>query len=172
MNVITIFSIISALFLFGFIIWGIVRFGLLPSYSCYSSKWDEAVPINSGNLWSFVTIIAAFLVLPGMLEVCAVSAWQFIAFLVPIYLIVISLTPDWQTNETQYIVHMIFAIFCISGGLFWVLFIMRAFRVFAVTLILLATLGIFTRRLRSSALFWLELLLFICVYAVIFMVLL
>ena len=78
---ITLFALISTLALFSFIGAGIIRFGLLRSYSSYSSKWGEAVPMNNMNLWSIVTFVAAFMLCPALLELGTASLWQFLGFL-------------------------------------------------------------------------------------------
>ena len=77
MTEISLFAILSAVILFSFISIGVIKFGLQNSYSGYSIKWGNAVPLNNMNLWSIVTIVAAFLLCPVMLELAAGSLLQF-----------------------------------------------------------------------------------------------
>lgn len=163
----TIFSIISTLLLFGFIIWGVMRFGLLGSYSHYARKWGEAVPLNSTNIWTIVTLVAAFLLAPAMIELGTASLWQFLGFLVPVYLIIVSLTPEWETKRTQYIVHCIGALVCAIGAFFWLTVIMDALFVFTLVLVFVATLALLTGTEKTSAIFWAEMVMFISVYLVV-----
>lgn len=167
-----LFAMISAFLLFSFIAFGVGRFGLLRSYSGYAAKWAEAVPMNNMNLWSVITTIAAFLVVPAMVEVGAMSAFQFLGFLVPIYLIVISLTPKWATDPTQFKVHCIFTGLCALGGLLWVLLVMHGVLYFFISLAFVLTFAMLSGKLKYSAIFWVEMLMFISVFMVLFMALL
>ena len=166
------FSIFSALLLFGFMAAGVVRFGLQPSYSDYSRFWENAVPINNMNLWSIVTCVAAFLICPALLELGTASIWQFLGFLVPVYLIVVTLTPDWYKNRKQFIVHTISAILCSIGAFLWCLFVMEAWVVLLLVAAFIFIVAIASGTGRSSLVFWLELFMFLSVYIVVFLALL
>ena len=168
----TFFSAISAILLFGFIITGVVCFGLQPSYSAYSSLWGKAVPMNNMNLWSVITLVAAFLLCPPLLELGVGSLWQFLGFLTPVYLIVVSLTPEWEINKTQHIIHMLFAILCVLGGLGWLVFIMHAYKALAIAMAFTAAMALFSGTARTSAVFWGEMLMFLSVYLTVFFALL
>ena len=169
---ITLFALMSILALFSFIGAGVVRFGLLPSYSSYSSKWGKAVPMNNMNLWSMVTFVAAFLLCPALLELGAASMWQFLGFLTPVYLITVSLTPEWETDRRQYIVHMIAAALCAVGGLGWLVIVMRSLKVLACVMAFIATMALFSGTAKSCWLFWAEMFMFVSVYATILLTIL
>ena len=160
----SVFGALSAIMLFGFIGLGVLRFGLLGSYSAYSSKWGAAVPMNNMNLWTIVTLVAAFLLCPALLELGAASPLQFLGFLTPVYLIVVSLTPDWQTDRTQYVVHMVFAALCFAGGLAWMLLVMRGFGILCGVAAFILALALLSGTQRSSAVFWTEMFMFASVY--------
>lgn len=169
---ITIFALISTLALFSFIGAGVARFGLLPSYSSYSSKWGAAVPMNNMNLWSVVTFVAAFLLCPVLLELGVASVWQFLGFLTPVYLITVSLTPEWETNKGQYVAHMIAAVLCSVGGLGWLVFVMHAFKVLACTFAFVMTMALFSGTAKPCWLFWVELFMFLSVYVTVLLTIL
>lgn len=169
---ITLFTLISTLALFSFIGAGVVRFGLLPSYSAYSSKWGQAVPMNNMNLWSVVTFVAAFLLCPALLELGAASMWQFLGFLTPVYLITVSLTPEWQTKLDQYKVHMIAAVLCATGGLGWLIFVMHALKVLGCVFAFIMTMALFSGTAKTSAIFWLEMFMFLSVYSTVLLAIL
>jgi len=160
----SIFSVISTLLLFGFIFAGVARFGLLPSYSDYAPFWGKAVPINNMNLWSVVTLVSAFLLCPALLELGTASAFQFLGFLVPLHLIVVSLTPRWKTDRRQCIIHFISAGLCALGGLLWLTLVMDAWRLLAIVGTFVLTLALFSGSLRSSAVFWGEMMMFLSVF--------
>lgn len=167
----TMFSVTSALLLFGLICWGVMRFGLLPSYSDYSRRWAKAVPMNNMNLWSLITAVSAFLLTPAMLELGVLSGWQFLGFLVPVYLICVALTPEWKTNPVQHRYHFIFAGLCAAGGIAWLLLVRHAYMVFGIVSVFCATIALLTGTAKSSFVFWAEMDMFVSVYAVVLMML-
>lgn len=164
---ITVFALLSAILLFGFIGAGVIRFGLLRSYSGYSSKWGAAVPMNNMNLWTIVTLVAAFLLCPALLELGIGSMWQFLGFLTPVYLIIVSLTPEWETNRTQRIIHVLFAVLCLIGGLGWLVFVMHAAKWLGGVAVFVATMALASGTAKESAVFWTEMVMFLSVYLVV-----
>lgn len=161
------FAIFSAVLLFGFIALGVIKFGLQPAYSSYSALWGNAVPINNMNLWSIVTLVAAFLICPVMLQVGAASTFQFLGFMVPIYLMVVSLTPNWFLGGKEFRVHYVCAIICMVCAILWMLVVMHALKIVIGTAIFVLALALFTGTLKSSDVFWLEMYMFLSVYVVI-----
>lgn len=168
---ISLFAILSAVILFSFISSGVIKFGLQNSYSGYSMKWGAKSPINNMNIWSVVTIVAAFLLCPVMLELAAGSIWQFLGFLTPIYLIVVSLTPDWYTGKGVFLVHAIAALLCMGGSLAWMVLVMHALKVVAVIGIFYLTIALLTGTMKTSMVFWLEMWLFVSVYVTVLLAL-
>lgn len=172
MGEILCFAIISTLLLFGFIVLGVNKFGLLHSYSTYAYEWPKVVPIKNMNLWSIITIAAAFLITPVLLELASASAIQFVAFLVPVYLMVVALTPEFLTNKKQGIIHRVFTVLCMTGGFFWLFVVMKAWLVFLIVSAAMAILGFSSKTLKTSNVFWLEMVFFLSVYITVFLVLL
>ena len=163
----SIFAIISAIMLFGFIFSGVAKFGLLRSYSAYAQKWATYKPLNNISLWSVITIVSAFLICPVLIELGVGTVWQFLGFLVPVYLIVIGLTPEFETKEIQFWIHVFFSVLCFLGGLGWVFFVMHAGRLFAGVVAFVLTIALMTGTFRSSAIFWTEMTLFLSVYLIV-----
>lgn len=172
MTEISLFAILSAIMLFSFISIGVIKFGLQNSYSGYSIKWGNAVPLNNMNLWSIVTIVAAFLLCPVMLELAAGSLLQFLGFLTPVYLIIVSLTPNWYEGGKVFAIHTIFAILCMIGSLVWSIAIMHAVKVVAIIGIFYLTIALLTGTYKASAVFWIEMWLFVSTYLIVLMAIL
>lgn len=172
MTEISLFAIFSAFILFSFISIGVIKFGLQNSYSAYSAKWGNAVPINNMNLWSIVTFVAAFLLCPAMLELATGSLLQFLGFLTPVYLIIVSLTPNWNEGGKVFAIHAIFAILCMVGSLIWSIAIMHAAKVVAIIGIFYLTIALLTGTYKTSAVFWLEMWLFVSTYLIVLMAIL
>ena len=157
-------TFISCLTLFCFIFLGIGKFGLLPSYSAYSSKWNEAVPISNMNLWSIVTLVAAVLLIPVLLEISADSPIQFLGFFTPIYLICVSFTPNWQNDDKEYKYHVIFALLCAICAFLYIGLILNRWGCILGSLIIILTISILSKTLKTHLVFWLEMIMFLSMY--------
>jgi len=161
-------TIISTILFFGFIILGVVKFGILTSYSAYSSKWGDAIPIKDMNLWSIVTIISALLLTPPLIESGANDSWQFLGFLTPIYLIVVALTPNWETNNKEHIVHTTFALLCIITSLLWLFLVKQYYIQLILIMFSIMIAGTVTGTLKRCFVFWLEMLMFLSNYGALY----
>lgn len=158
---VTVLSVLSAIILFGFIFAGVVRWGLLPSYSDYSSKWGEVLPIQNLNLWGIVTFIAAALLMPVMIELGENNILQFLGFFTPVYLMCVSFTPNWKTDKTEGKLHPIFAYACAAAAFAWILFIAHTWYVLLGTVLFVLGTALLSLTLKSAKTFWLEMVMFV-----------
>ena len=152
-------AITSTTLLFSFIIFGVVRFGLLPSYSSYASKWGKVWGLP---IWSVVTLLSAALIMPVLIEVMS-PMFQFLGFLTPLYLIGVSLTPTWETDPVVRKWHVILAGLCAAFGVAWLVFTMNIWLL--VVPIVVSLVGVFTWSWKNNYVFWLEMIMFSSVYA-------
>ena len=165
----TTFSLITtilALVIFvGFVAISVRKFGWLRSYSAFAAKWTEAVPINRHtHLWSIVTVIVALLMTCGMLEQGEGHPLQFLGFFAPVYLAIVAFTPEYETNRQQRIVHVTGALLCAAASVAWLWFAGPQGTIFF-SLIAAWLLGILTRSINSSLIFWAEMAMFGAVFA-------
>ena len=162
-------AIMAMVLLGGFIGLSVWRFGLLKSYSAYARKWKEFIPMRNANVWSIVTVIVAILMMPALIERAAGSPLQFFGFLAPVYLIAVAMTPDYQTNHKQMLVHRLMTICCAVGFIVYVYF---GLRLWFVLLICLAAcyflIGLPTRSIKTSYILWAECAMFSAAFVVIF----
>lgn len=162
--------IASFILLFGFIGLGIFQFGLLPSYSAYASKWEEHTPLpNRLNLWSIVTIIAAILLIPAMIEVGEGNYFQFLGFFAPLYLLVVGLTPAYETDARQKRIHICGAIICALFAVIWVAFVAQRWAVFLACSFIMFMAALATQTHKKALLFWGEMALFLSTYVTSFL---
>ena len=157
-------TIISLVIFAGFILLGVWKFGLLDSYSAYSSKWNEAVPIKNMNLWSIVTIIVAGLLCPVIIETGIGNPWQFLGFLTPVYLITVACTPNWETNKKEHIIHSTLAILCAIAAILWIVLVRKQFYIALTYTLICIALGLFTKTFKRAYTFWGEIAMFSSVY--------
>lgn len=161
---ITFFALLSTVLLFSCILLGVYHFGLQWSYSANAPLWASISNGRTPNPWSLLTLLAGFFICPALLEIASGSVLQFLGFLVPVYLMVIALTPNFQTNRTQFIIHVTASILCVLGGLFWLVFIAGAWKLVAGVTVFVLTLALLTGTAKTSLIFWLEMVMFLSVY--------
>lgn len=157
-----ILTIISAVILFGFIIFGCMKYGLLPSYSDYSTKWLEDQPKFS--MWTLFTVIAALLIIPPLIEVGTGSVLQFLGFMAPVYLIVVAFTPRWDSNRKEHVIHNIFAALCSICGILWCALVANSLPGLLLTGFITLVGAISTETLNKGLQFYLELIVFMAIY--------
>lgn len=107
-----------------------------------------------------------------MLELAAGSLLQFLGFLTPVYLIIVSLTPNWNEGGKVFAIHAIFAILCMIGSLVWSIAIMHAVKAVAIIGIFYLTIALLTGTYKTSAVFWIEMWLFVSTYLIVLMAIL
>lgn len=156
----------AALIIFvGFVILGVVKFGWQKSYSSFAPKWTEAVPIdNHTHLWSIVTIIVAFLMAIPMIQTGAGSNWQFLGFFAPVYLGVVALTPEYQTNRRQKIIHIAGTAVCALATLLWLGLVTGDWAILVLSFIGAYIAAIVTKTIERTLLFWSEMAMFAAVF--------
>lgn len=161
-------ALMSLVLLGGFIGLSIWKFGLQPSYSSYARKWSEAVPIHNANLWSIVTVVAALLLVPSLIEQSNSSPVQFLGFFAPIYLICVALTPEWETNHKQMVLHCLFTICCAVVFTAYCCFAFHLWWVVLIALAVFAGVGFLTKTIKTDYILWAELAMFSTAYVVAF----
>ena len=161
----TTFTILSLALFLGFLLLSFHKFGILASYSSYAAKWTEDVPLDpETHVWSIVTVMVAILLTPAMLEVGDESPLQFLGFFAPAYLIVVAMTPDWETKIGQRIVHIAGAIICAWAVILWLVFALNWWFIIPCAFIVFAAIGYLTKTLKTSYILWAELAMFASVY--------
>ena len=161
-------TILSLAIFAGFVALSIWRFGWRRSYSAYAAKWTEFLYIDDHtHVWSIVTLVVALLLSFGAIEIGDESPWQFLGFFAPVYLIVVSLTPKWETNHKQRMIHYIGTGLCVVCTLLWFILALRLWYYPVISLAVCALAAYLTKTIKKSYVLWLELTLFAAVYAVI-----
>ena len=113
-------TIISFVLLAGFTVWAARLAGAVPSsYSALGTLMDYYYPEAQVNLWSVVTVTAAFNMVPPMIEAGDGSMVQCLGFFAPIYLIIVGLTPKWEQDRKQLWIHRIGAGISAILALLW-----------------------------------------------------
>ena len=155
--------ILSVVILYGFIICGISKFGMLKSYSAYSAKWGELYPNHNMELWSVVTVLTAFLIFPVMLNAGDGDPAQCLGFFAPLYLVAVGLTPHYESNKSQEMAHKYLAMLCAVVSITWMVFVTGTWP--AVLLCaLIAFVAMMVTKTTGSLILWSELVMFVSVH--------
>lgn len=157
-------TFISCLILFCFICLGIGKFGLLESYSAYAAEWDKTVPIKNLSLWSIITFIVGFLLMPVLLQYSEGHTLQFLGFFAPLYLIGVSLTPKWASDKNEYKYHVAFALLCALCSFLFIVFVLGKYGCIIGSIIIVLIASLSSKTLKSSLTFWLEMIMFLSMY--------
>jgi len=160
------FTILSALLLVAFVVWAAQIRGEIPSsYSALGTDVGEYFPGAATNPWSIVTFLVAFLMLPPMIEAGDGSLWQCLGFFAPVYLIVVALTPDWEKDRKQRVIHRVGAGICAIAALLWLVIIREDLGLTFCVYVACMVAGTASRSIGRCTVFWLEAGLFLSVYA-------
>lgn len=160
------FTIFSLVLLVAFTVWVARLAGEVPtSYSALGTFMAERYPKAPLNPWSVVTFVAAFLMVPPMVDAGDGSLWQCLGFFAPLYLIVVALTPDWEKDRRQCIIHRSCSAVCALMALLWLIIVREDFGLTFCVFIATMVAGTASRSIEHSAVFWLEVGMFVSVYA-------
>lgn len=153
------FKILTTLLFWSFIILSIIRFGIPHSYSMLAYKWNK-------KIWTTITMLTGFLILPVFIETGNDSAWQFLSFFAPAWLIFIGMTPDFLTDSMHYTLHMTFTAFAVVCNILWIILIAHNALILLVITCLILLLAWITKTIKSSYIFWLEMIIFLTTFII------
>lgn len=160
------FTILSLVLLVAFTVWAARLAGEIPtSYSALGTFMADYYPGAALNPWSIVTFVAAFLMVPPMVDAGDGSLWQCLGFFAPLYLIVVALTPDWEKDKKQRIIHRVCSGICALLALLWLIIVREDFGLTFCLFIASMVAACASRTIERSAVFWLEVGMFASVYA-------
>lgn len=158
-------TILSFILLAGFIALSTFLNRELPgSYSAFSALWADEIPMSNLNVWSIVTAVVAFEMVPPMIEAGVDNPVQFLGFFAPLYLIVVSLTPEWDIDKNQHRVHVAGAVTCAVLALLWLVLIREHWWVVCACFVAAVIAGSWTKTLPGCRVFWGECVMFLSVY--------
>lgn len=158
-----VITTVSAIMFFEFVILGCIKYGLLDCYSAYAAKWHEFYP--KLNIWSIVTFISAFLMVPILFENSKDNPIQFLGFFAPIGLFAVACSPMYSKEKFQWWMHQIGA---------WGAVIFVATYIFLIPkliwpVIILVVIAIFNSLVKKGTwMFWGEMAAYLSTYITMF----
>jgi len=153
---------LSALMLFGFVALGVIKFDWRSCYSAYGPLWGEWWP--KLNIWSVVTLLSAWLMIPVLLECSVDNPWQFTGFLAPVFLSLVAVSPNYQEGGFYNAIHQIGAWGGVAIIVLYTIFVnWHLVWIFAPLLIIAIILGLWK---KGTILFWLEMAVYLSTYVI------
>lgn len=163
------FTIISAIIFFSFVVLNVCMFGLKEHYSAYARPWMERSKVSGFNLWSFITILSALLLLPPLLTSSEGSIWQFMGFLCPACITFVGLTPSGNRSKLATKIHSICAPLAALWAILYIFLNVTSFWWIVPTYAVLA--GVCTLIFgKWSWDFWFEMAAYLCIYTTLFLI--
>lgn len=155
-------TILSTTLFFGFIIFNTFKFSILTSYSAYGTVWGKLS--KNINIWSAITVLSAFLLTPPLIEAGVENPFQFLGFFMPVYLIAVGLTPEWETDKKQAFWHSFFAFLCAISAIIWLILFKACYFQIIFIFVLCTISAIWTKTWKECYVFWLEMLIFLVAF--------
>lgn len=152
-----ILKLLATILFFGFIAISVYRWGIPHSYSMLAYKWNKTT-------WTIITIVTAFLITPVLIELGTLSAFQFLGFLTPVWLILVATTPNFLTDKTQNILHNTFTGLCVVSNLLWLTLVTNYVWIGLLVMALIAIIALLTKSIKSSYIFWIEMIIFLTTF--------
>ena len=164
-----IIALFSCLLLFCFITLGIGKFSILSSYSAYSKKWKEVCSFPL-NVWSLVTFFAAAMLVPILINIGEGNPLQFTGFFAPAYLMFVAVTPNWESDKFEHIIHSVAADLCAVAAIVFIIFVAHLWYVMFIAFGIILICALATKTVKSALVFWLELVMFLSIYITILLI--
>lgn len=117
-----------------------------------------------GPLFTLMMFACAFTILPPMLEVTN-SLYQFVAFFCPAAICFVGAAPNFKKDKMEGKVHVISAYVSAIFGLLWVAFLTKFWWLILIAVVIVGLLAYFTKTIKSSKTWWLEMVAFLSVYS-------
>ena len=164
-----VITCLSLILFFGFVGVGVSKFNLLDCYSAYGEQWGDNVPISGGlNLWTVITVLSAFMMVPPLVDAANGSLLQFTGFVAPTSLLLVGITPYYKYNKLDWWLHQIGAWCAVLWVLVYIIFVAKLAWIIALFVILSVILSwIFGWK---KWMFWAEMCTYLGIYITLFLI--
>ena len=112
---------------------------------------------------SMMTLLGIFL-MPCWIQMSEGSPFQFTAFLSAAALIFVAFAPAFKESDLENTVHQVSAYCCAAFAMLWIILVTPYWYVILIVLGIVAALAIVTKTVKSSYIYWLEMVAFISTF--------
>lgn len=155
--------------IFMFLIYNIVAlvlFGVPKSLSMTYYLFKDRVESMKWLFPSMMTLLTFFL-MPCWLEISEGSDFQFTAFLSAAGILFVGGAPAFKSSSLENAVHQFSAYFAAAAAIAWICLVTPYWYIVLIVFGIIAALAIVTKTVKSSYIYWLEMVAFISTFAAI-----
>lgn len=152
--------------IFMFIIYNAVAlllFGVPKSLSMTYYLFKDRVETLKWLFPSMMTLLTVFL-MPCWLEISEGSPFQFTAFLSAAGVLFVGAAPAFKSSSLENMVHQVSAYICAAAAIAWICLVTPYWWIILIVLAVIALLAYVTKTIKSSYIYWLEMVAFISTF--------
>lgn len=152
--------------IFMFIIYNAVAlllFGVPKSLSMTYYLFKDRVETLKWLFPSMMTLLTIFL-MPCWLEISEGSPFQFTAFLSAAGVLFVGFSPAFKSSSLENAVHQTSAYICAAAAIAWICLVTPYWWIILIVLAVIALLAYVTKTIKSSYIYWLEMVAFISTF--------
>lgn len=153
--------------IFLFVIYNIIAlilFGVPKSLSMTYYLYKERQ--NSLKLmFPTMIVLLCILLIPCWLTLSEGSNFQFLSFLAPASLMFVGFTPAFNDDDMYRMIHSIAAGLCAAFAMLWIILVTPFWYIILIVLGIISVIAILTKTVKSSYIYWLEMVAFISLFA-------
>lgn len=148
--------------IFMFVIYNAVAlllFGVPKSLSMTYYLFKERNNLLKCLFPAMMTMLGIFL-MPCWIEISEGSNFQFLSFLSAAALLFVAFAPAFKESDLENTVHQVSAYLCAAFAMLWIILVTPYWYVILIVLAIIATAAIVTKTVKSSYIYWLEMVAF------------
>lgn len=158
MNLVTISIIIATVIFVAYDAVAIVLFGIPESlsntYYLYKEKY------NKGWLFCLMMYAVVALMMPAWISLSEGSNFQFLSFLAPAGILFVGSAPAFLSSDLENMVHQVSAYLAAAFSLAWIVLVTPYWWIILVWVGIIIALSFFTKSVKISYIYWLEMVAF------------
>ena len=141
----------------------LLLFGVPKSLSMTYYLFKERNNILKVLFPSMMTLLGVFL-MPCWIAMSEGSNFQFLAFLSAASLLFVAFAPAFLESSLENMVHQVSAYCCAAFAMLWIILVTPYWYVILIVLGVVAALAIITKTVKSSYIYWLEMVAFVSTF--------
>ena len=152
--------------IFMFIIYNVVAlllFGVPKSLSMTYYLFKDRVETLKWLFPSMMTLLTIFL-MPCWLEISDGSPFQFTVILSAAGVLFVGAAPAFKSSSLENMVHQVSAYICSAAAIAWICLVTPYWWIILIVLAVIALLAYITKTIKSSYIYWLEMIAFISTF--------
>jgi hypothetical protein len=158
MNLVTISIIIATTIFVAYNVVSLAFFDIPKSLSMTYYLWKNKC--NRGWLFCLMMYIVVAFMMPAWITMSEGSNFQFLAFLAPAGILFVGSAPAFLSSDLENMVHQVSAYLAAAFSLLWIVLVTPYWWIILVWVGIIIALSFFTKSVKTSYIYWLEMVAF------------